>query len=104
VSLQAKILSLIAGITDPVVRVDVASTINFLFDVYAGGGIKEDELRSELYSICVDVISGVHPELTEEEVRRISRTTAEEFMRIFKVESLRRRIMTRIRGRISLPI
>jgi len=67
-SLQAKILSLISGISDTVVRVDVASTINFLYEVYASGRAKGEEVRRELYAVCSDVVSGVHPELSEEEL------------------------------------
>jgi len=103
-SLQAKILSLISGITDTVVRVDVASTINYLYEVYASGRVKGEEVRRELFAVCSDVVSGVHPELSEEEVRRIANGMADEFMRIFRVESLRRRIMARFRGRVGLPL
>jgi len=39
-SLQARIVNLIAGIIDPTVRIDVASTINYLFAVYADGSLE----------------------------------------------------------------
>jgi len=103
-SLQAKILSLISGITDPTMRIDVASTINYLFQIWLGGNVREEEIRGSLFEVCFDVISGVHPELTEEEVRGIASDMTKEFMRIFKVEGLTRRMMARFRPRAGLPL
>jgi len=80
-SVQAKILNLLSGITDPTVRMDIASTVNYLFSIYSGGHANEDEIRNSLYEVCLDVISVTHPELIEEEVRKKSRTMVEEFMR-----------------------
>jgi len=102
-SLQAKILSLISGITDPTVRIDIASTINYLSQVWAGGGVSAQEIRSSLFEVCFDVVNGTHPELTEEEVRRIANDMADEFMRLFKIEALTRRMMARFRPRAGLP-
>jgi len=104
VSLQAKILSLISGITDPTARIDIASTINYLFQIWIGGHAQEKEIRSSLFEVCFDVISGTHPELTEEEVRRISNNMTNEFMRLFKIEGLTRRMMARFRPRTGLPL
>jgi len=103
-SLQAKILSLIADITDPTVRIDIASTVNYLFQVWTGGGVEERDIRSSLFEVCYDVISGTHPDLTEEEVRRISNDMADDFMRIFRTEALTRRMMARFRPRTGLPL
>jgi len=104
VSLQAKILSLISGITDPTMRIDIASTVNYLFQVWTGGGASEEEIRGSLFEVCRDVISGTHPDLTEEEVRGIANDMTNDFMRIFKVEALTRRMMARFRGRAGLPL
>lgn len=103
-SLQAKIMSLISGITDPGMRVDVASTINYLFNVYCAGHADENEVRGALYEICYDVISATHPELTEEEVRDKSEAMAEEFIRSFKLESATRRMMSRFGRRMTPPV
>jgi len=103
-SVQAKIMNLLSGITDPTVRVDIASTVNYLFSVYSGGHANEDEIRDCLYEVCLDVISVTHPELIEEEVRKKSRTLVEEFIRAFRLESTRRRMLSRFRGRVGLPI
>jgi len=103
-SVQAKILNLLSGITDPTVRMDIASTVNYLFSIYSGGHANEDEIRNSLYEVCLDVISVTHPELIEEEVRKKSRTMVEEFMRAFKLESTMRRMFSRFRPRTGLPI
>jgi len=97
-------MNLIAGITDPMVRIDVASTINYLFSVYADGTAKEAEVRGALREICTDVASVVYPEFTEEEVRKRVRVMVEEFMRAFKLESTVRRMLGRFRPRYGLPI
>jgi len=102
--LQAKILSLISDITDPTVRIDVASSINYLFQVWLSGNVKEEEVRSSVFEVCFDVISGTHPDLTEEEVRRMSNDITGEFMRLFKIEGLSRRMMARFRPRAGLPL
>jgi len=103
-SLQAKILNLIAGVTDPTVRIDVASTINYVFGIYVDGTIDEREARNALRDICMDVVSATYPELTEEEVRKKVSSMVEEFMRAFKLESSMRRMLGRFRPRYGLPL
>jgi len=103
-SLQSKILNLLSGITDPTMRVDIASTINYLFSLYSSGAINEGEVKDSLYEICLDVISVMHPELLEEEVRKKSRVLVDEFIRAFRLESTMRRMLTRFRGRTGLPV
>jgi len=103
-SLQAKILNLIAGVADPTVRIDVASTINYVFGIYVDGTIDEREARNALRDICMDVVSATYPELTEEEVRKKVSSMVEEFMRAFKLESSMRRMLGRFRPRYGLPL
>jgi len=103
-SLQAKILSLVSGIADPTMRIDIASTVNYLFQIWMAGGAEEREIRSSLFEVCSDVIGGTHPELTEEEVRRIANDMTNEFMRLFKIEGITRRMMARFRPRAGLPL
>jgi len=66
--------------------------------------VSEQEIRRTLFEVCFDVIGGTHPELTEEEVRRISNDMAGEFMRLFKIGALQRRMMARFRPRAGLPL
>jgi len=103
-SLQAQILNLLSGITDPTVRMDVASTINYLFSLYRDGHASEDQIRDDLYEVCLNVVGIMHPELTEEEVRKKSRTMVEQFIRAFRLESISRRAFARFRGATGLPV
>jgi len=103
-SLQARIINLIAGITDPMVRIDVASTVNYLFSVYTDGTISESEARNALREVCTDVVSVMYPEFTEEEIRKRVALMVDEFMRAFKLESTMRRMLSRFRPRAGLPI
>lgn len=100
-SLQALIVSLISGIRDPTTRVDIASTINYLFDIYTAGYENEGEIRNSLYDLCLTVVRFKFPDLTEEECREKAMDLTEEFLRAFRIEGARRRIMTRIRPRFG---
>jgi len=102
-SLQQKILTLIGGIPDPATRVDIATTVNYLFQLYVGGHINEETARTELYNVCHDVISITYPDLTEEEVRKKANQLAEEFMKVFRVENVHRRMVSRFGSATRLP-
>jgi hypothetical protein len=84
------------------VRVDVASTVNYLFTLYASGHANETEVRDALYTACLEVVSAMHPELTQEEVKKKSGIMAEEFLRAFKLESTSKRMMSVFRGKLRL--
>jgi len=97
-------MNLIAGITDPTVRIDVASTINYIFTIYSDGTIPEGEAKNALREVCMDVVSAMYPEFTEEEIRKRVTSMVEDFMRAFKLESTVRRMLSRFRPRAGLPI
>jgi len=99
-SLQAMILSLISGIKDPTLRIDIASTVNYLFGLFQAGAATEGQIRDSLYEILYDVIRATYSDLTDEEVKKKAATLTDQFMRTFKVESVKRRVMTRIRPQI----
>jgi hypothetical protein len=101
-SLQAKIMTLLSGISDPVVRIDIATTINYLFSVYASGRSNENEIRDALYDVLLDVVRATHPDLIEEDVRKKSANLADEFIRAFKLEATRSRVMARFRPSVSI--
>ena len=96
-SLTQKVLALIAGISDPRIRVDVMSTVNFLFDLYCSNRIDVDQLRSDLSEICFSVISLTCPELTEDEVAGRVNVVVDDLIKTMRVEGLRRRTMYRFR-------
>lgn len=101
-SLQAKVLNLLSGITDPMIRMDVSSTIYYLMDVYASGSASEEEVRRSLFEICLDVIRFTRPDLVEEEAREQANKFVDELIAAFRIETLRRRVATSFRSR-GLP-
>jgi len=103
-SLQMMIMNLISGIRDPTTRIDIASTIHYLFDIYAGGHANEGDIRNSIFDICRDVLRFKFPDLTEDEIREKAGEMTEEFMRVFRLESARRRVMSRIRPRFGLTV
>jgi hypothetical protein len=80
------------------VRADIASTINYLFSLYAGGHADEAKIRSALYSACFEVVSAMHPELTKDEIGKKCEILADEFIKAFKLESVSKRMMSAFRG------
>ena len=102
-SLQTKVLNLLSGVRDPVLRMDVASTIFYLADIFASGNAKEGDVRRALYEVCTDVIRATRPDLVDEEVREEAERMTNELIAAFRTETLRRRISTRFRAR-GLPM
>jgi len=96
-SVARKIINLIAGIDDPAIRMDIATTINYLFSIFSDGLAKEDQIRDALYEVFIDVLTSTKPELTDEEIKKKSRILVDDFMTAFKLESLHRRLSRRIR-------
>ena len=101
-SLEVKIHNLIADITDPSVRIDIASTLYYLADVYASGKANEDEIRDSLLDICATVIGLKEAGLTHDEIMKKARAMVEELMRAFRAETMRRRTLSRYSMRFRL--
>jgi len=94
-SLQAKILNLLSGISDPGIRMEVSKTIMFLFNVYRSGVASEDDIKSDLVEICTTVIAEKEPTLSPEEIKKKAEKMAQEILNAFKLESITRRAMTK---------
>jgi hypothetical protein len=95
-TLAQKINSLISGLGDPRVRIDVAQTINFLFGVYCQGKVTDGEVKNDLFEICYTVVKESVPNITEDEIRARADALAEDFLRTFRVQSLSKRLTNRI--------
>lgn len=102
-SLQTKILNLIGGITDPLHRMGISSTISFLYQAFASGSAREDEIRDTLYELFQDVLRFKNPELLDEEVKAKARELVEEFILAFRMESISRRVFAKFRPRLFRP-
>jgi hypothetical protein len=98
-SLSQKVLALVSGIDNPRVRIDIMSTINFLFDLYTSGRVNEEQLRTDLFDICQTIVSECNPDLLEDEVRKRASLLVDELARTMKVEGLRARTLSRFAGR-----
>jgi hypothetical protein len=90
-------MRLIGDIKDPSVRVDIASTIRYLEDLYSARAVDEKEIRNSLFEICRDVISATHADLTQDEVTAKATSMADDFIKLFKIEGLQRRAMSKFR-------
>ena len=101
-SLSMKIANLLSGINDPTARIDIASTINYLFSVYSSGNANENEIRDALYEILIDVLRASHPELVEEEIKKKARTIMEDLMQSFRMESAVKRTISKFGGRFRI--
>lgn len=97
-TLWTKINALIAGISDPKTRIDVASSINYLYNLFSHGAISEDQLKGDLKEICATVIEASNPLLTEEEVMRRAEAVVEDLVKTMKLESVHHRVRVRLRG------
>ena len=96
--LWSKVNALISGIPDNRLRIEIASTINFLYNVYAQGGVNEDQLRGELKEICRTVVELSNPMLLPEDVNDRAEVLADELIRDMKIEALMHRVRVRFGG------
>jgi len=93
-------MSLISDLKDPVARMDIASTINYVYSIFSSGHANENQVRDTLYDIIVDVLRATRFDLTDEEIKKKAASLTDEFIKAFRVESVRRRVMSRFK----LPI
>jgi endonuclease III len=95
------ITTLISGIRDPATRMDVASTINYLLDLYSSRMITDEEVEESIRDICRDVLTATMIKASKEEINKKIDEFTFEFIKAFKVASLGRRAMSRYR--IPMP-
>ncbi len=95
--LQEKILSLMKGIDDPAMRMEVFRSIQFLFEVYTTGEVSEEEILDDLVDIAATVLSMKHPEKTEEQIMEEAKKLAGELMAHFRAETITRRLLAKRR-------
>jgi hypothetical protein len=102
-SIQSKIMNLIGGVPDPTTRIDIASTINYLFSLYCTGGANETAIREALHEVCVDVITATYPELSQDEIKERSSLLTDEFIKAFRLEGTVKRMLSRFGRGTSTP-
>jgi len=101
-SFRDLVLSLVADITDPAIRMDVSATLYYLRDVYLSGRVKEDEILESIIEVVDTVLSVKLRGLTKEERLERVREIADELFKALKLETMRLRLMRSMRLR-SLP-
>jgi hypothetical protein len=94
-SLMQKVQALISGIDDVRVRMEVASTIRFLADLYSNGRAGEDEIRKDLLEICTDVLRLSNPDLLDEEIAERAKILADEIFQSMRLDRLVQRTIYR---------
>ncbi|RLG61370.1 hypothetical protein DRN86_00035 [Candidatus Geothermarchaeota archaeon] len=95
-SLQNKILSLVAGIDDPATRLEIARTILFLYEVYRTGRASDEDITKALYDVALTIIKFREPYLPDEEKREKAGKIADELFELFRMESLFKTTLRRI--------
>lgn len=95
-SLSQKVIALVSGLDNPKARMDVASTINFLYGLFVDSRVNEDQLRNDLYDICREVVAMSNPNLTEDEVRTRASVIVDDLVKTMKIESLAKRTINRM--------
>lgn len=97
-SLQAKIFELIKDVPDPMMRIDVASTISFLADIYILHSADEDEIFKDLVDVCLTVINLTRPDLEENEKRDLAEKKARDLLTTIKMRGMTRRMASKYTG------
>jgi hypothetical protein len=96
-SLMTKIRALISDISDTGMRLDVANSITYLYDLYVHGKVNEDSVRDDLYEIMRNVIEAVNPLIESDEADSRAKILVEEFIRTFRAEGVAKRLMSKYR-------
>lgn len=99
-SLHNLIMSLISDLRDPTIRIDIASTINYIYSLFSSGNINENQARDAIYDVIVDVLRATRFDMTDEEIKKKAASLTDDFIKAFRIESIRRRVSSRLR----LPI
>jgi len=101
-SLNKRILSIVGDITDPAVRIEIAQTIRFLYEVWLTGRVSPEEILSSLREVAYTILTYKHPEMPEEEKKEKAKALAEDLFKAFRIESLYRTTFVRMKPKILM--
>lgn len=101
-SLMQKVKVVMDMFSDTAMRLDIAQTLTFLFDVYANGKASEEEVRKDLYELFLTITNTARPDLPPDEKRKIAEKLSDDFIDTFKLESAMRRMLLKYRSPISI--
>lgn len=100
---QEKVIKLLDGITDPVLRANVSSTIFFLMDVFASGKVSEEEVKGDLLDVFKQILAYKHPEWPPPKVHDEAKKLLEDIISDFRLARMTRMVMGRARARTMPP-
>jgi len=89
-SVQQVILNLISGISDPADRMEIARTINMIYQAFISGRANEDEVRRDLLDIVKTVLKYKDPFLPKEEIDKRANEIVNNLMLSFKLRKFGR--------------
>jgi len=90
------LMSLLSGIDDPEIRVEVMRTVYFLQQAYASGAVDENQIRSDLKEICETIIKAKDPLVDPETLKMQAEELAERILEAFRLQSSFARIRRRL--------
>lgn len=96
-SLVQKIKVIMDLFVDTSIRLDLAQTIKFLFDVYSSCRASEEEILADLKELFTAVINTAKPDLPPNERAAMVDQLAEDMINTFKLEGALKRMMTKYR-------
>jgi len=83
---------LLAGMVDLRTKLDVAATINFLYNMYRIGRIDRETLRGELEEIVSTILRLRYPNMSDEEMQARMESIVGSFMNYIILSSINRRM------------
>jgi len=83
---------LLAGMGDLRTKLDVAATINFLYNMYRIGRIDRETLRGELEEIVSTILRLRYPNMSDEEMQARMESIVGSFMNYIILSSINRRM------------
>jgi len=91
-----KLQEILSDVPDHRTRLDVASTVNYLANLFSRGTINEEQLKEELTKILVEVLDYTQPS-SPEELKNRAESVAQDLIRAIKVDTVSRRVAARLR-------
>jgi len=94
-SLQAKILSILSGIDEASIRIEISKTIFYLFEIYRSGKASDEDILQDLFDVSKTIVTLRGLAVTPEEIEKKSMEIAKDLLNTFKASSLYRRVASR---------
>jgi len=99
-SLESLILELLEGIDDAATRTSIASTINFLADVYTLGKASMKEIRKDLMEVVTSVYEAKYPDYPPEQIRAMAEEMVNKMLAAIRMKAMARLALRQYRRRI----